>query len=181
MIRNRSLFTGRIRRIVALQSTLLLTMIMSYGQETMQNPNTNNFENEWWYPIIQKHKIDISQFNHRTNFICINTSNVAINNWLILGNSDTINDRNIKLKNALIIVMFPAKVESSDQNYWILSSPTIHHDFDKNTIAYSLGNHVWFDIKNKEIVPLKSTEMLGTFNLNAGIKIAPDSYRKFLP
>jgi len=172
-----------IRNIAVFKIVLLIAITNSFGQGIKQNSNLNDFKNEWFYPIIQKHKIDISQFNYRATFIVINNDNSIMNHWLELGQCDTLKDQYLRLKKALIIVMFDTtQVKMTDRkNYYIESISSLMHDLIRNTIDIDYFKLKWFDIKNKEINPLDSMEGYASLNFNYGMKIAPSSYRKFQP
>jgi hypothetical protein len=174
--------TMTIRRISFLQILLLLVLTVSCGKKNGQNSNQIAFQSEWWYPIIQKHKIDLSQFNYKVTFACIDSNNGIINKWFELGNDNGSDERYLKLKDVLIIVMFDTtNLLPSKGNYWILTSPGILHDQERNTIDYDWGKTVTYDIKDKNIIPLDTMESYGKFDLNQGLKIAPDSFKRLNP
>jgi hypothetical protein len=172
-----------IKRIAIFQITLLFTLIVSFGQETKNNSNPNDFKNNWWYPIVQKHKIDLSQFNYRATFSAINSDNIIISHWLELGHCDTLKDQYLKLKNAIIIVMFDTThfTVTDRKNYSIQYISNLMHDLGRNTIDLDYYKEAFYDIKNKEIIPLDSQEGYASLNFNYGMKIAPNSYKKFQP
>jgi hypothetical protein len=172
-----------IRNIVVLKIALLLTTTTSFGQGLNQNSIPNNSEKEWWYPIIQKHKIDLSQYNYRATFNAINNDKVLLSHWLELGHCDTLKDQYLRLKNALIIVMFDTtRATVNDRgNYYIEYISNLMHDLERNTIDLDYFKLKWFDIRRKEIIPIDSMEGYGSLNFNYGIKIAPSTYRKFHP
>ena len=51
--------------------------------------------------------------------------------WLELGNSDSLNNRNIPFKDAVII----SKGGNNSEEYSIITSELVHHDLDKNIIV----------------------------------------------
>jgi hypothetical protein len=174
--------TWTIRKITFLQILLLLVLTVSCGKKKGQNASQIAFQSEWWYPIIQKHKIDLRQFNYKATFNCINDNNITINKWLELGNDNGSDEKYLKLKDALIIVMFDTtNLKSSKQNYWILSSPSILQDVERKTIDYDWGKTVWYDINDKDIIPLDTIESYGKIDFNYGLKIAPESFRRITP
>ncbi len=183
MTKIRTSITRTYTRIVCIQIFLLLALTLSFSQEKIQIPNQDNFENEWFFPIIQKHKIDLSKFNYRATFSLVNSDNVIMNNWLELGNCDSLNNKNIKLKDALIIALSDTSVvrNNPDMNYWILSSSVVHHDFENNTISTGYCKNEWFDIKEKDIIPLQPLEGTMKFFFNSNPKMKESSYRIFTP
>lgn len=160
----------------------LVTTVMSCGKKARQIDNQNNIENEWWSPIIQKHKIDMSQFNYKATFNCLDSNNLIINKWLELGNDNGSDEKYLKLKDVLLIVMFDTiNIKPSRGNYWILSVPGIFQSKDRNTIDYDWGKMTWYDIKDTEIVPLDTMVSWGGFDFNHSLKIAPGSFRQLNP
>ena len=127
--------TRTIRKIAFLQIFLLLFLTVSCGRKNSQNSNQIAFQSEWWYPFIQKHKIDLSQFNYKVTFNSVNDSNFTINKWLELGNDNGSDEKYLKLKDAIIIVMFDTtNLQPSKGNYWILTTPGIFQDLERKTI-----------------------------------------------
>jgi hypothetical protein len=183
MTKNYISSTRTVRRITFLQiSFLLLALTFSCGKKNSQNSRQIDYKSEWWYPVVQKHKIDLKQFNYIASFVCVNDSNFIVNKWLELGSDNGSDEKYLKLKDALIIVMFDTtNLKSSKQNYWILSSPSIFHDLERKTIDYDSGKTVWYDINDNDVMPLDSTESYGKFDFNNKIKIAPASFRKLTP
>jgi hypothetical protein len=146
----------------------------SFGQETKRISNTNEFKKEWWSPITQKHKIDLNQYNYGATFTLINGDNKTISHWLELGNCDTIKDQYLKFKKALIIVLFDStQIKVADHNYSIQNISGLMHDLVRNTIDIDYCRLKWYDIKNKETIPIDSMEGSCSYNFNSGIKIAP--------
>jgi hypothetical protein len=183
MTKNRISTTGTYRKIACLQISIVLAITLSFSQETTPFPDQTNFENEWFYPIIQKHKIDLSKFNYRATFTIVNSDNTIMNNWLELGNCDSLNNKNIKLKDALIIALFDTSVgrNNRNMNYWILSSSVLQHDFENKTISTGYCKHIWYDINEKEIIPLQPIEGSMKFFLNSDMKMKESSYKIFTP
>lgn len=170
------------RRLNILLIVLILVLIVSCGRKNSQDLNQIDYQSEWWNPILQKHQIDMNQFDYKVTFTCIDTNNVTINKWLELGNDNGSDEKYLKLKDAIIIVMFDTtKIKSPKQNYWILSSPIIFQDLERKTIDYDWGKQVWYDITDKDIIPLDSMGSYGKFDFNFGLKIAPASFRQLTP
>lgn len=171
-----------IRRIAVLKILLLLLLTISCSRANNQKSNQSTIETGWWYPIIQKHKIDLSKFSYKATFTCIDSNNHFISKWIEMGNDDGSDEKYLKLKNAIIIVLFDTvNLKPKKGNYWILSSPRILYDQKKNTLDYDWGKLTWFDINDKDIIPLDTMEMWGKFDFNHSIKIAPESFKKLTP
>jgi len=84
-----------------------------------------NFENElWrWKAILEKHKINLNEFNHKMTFERKSFDTVRVY-YLELGIFDTLKDNEVTLKNALVL----SKYFLGD-DYWILTAQTLFHDF----------------------------------------------------
>lgn len=157
----------------------IILTIVSCDNKKNQNSSQGVTQSEWWYSIIQKHNIDLSNFNYRATFNCIDSNRNVINKWLELGNDNGSDEKYLKLKDALIIVLFDTtNFKSSKQNYWILTSPSIIQDFERKTIDYDWGKTIWYDVNDKDIIPLDTFESYGKIDFNFGLKIAPESFRK---
>lgn len=121
------------QRIVIIHLVFILTVTMAYCQETISSESLSSFDNEWWYPIIDKHKIEVSTFNNFQDVFETGTSN-SIENRIV-----TLTDANIILK--------------QDDGYMILKSPLAYHDLNKNTISGDEGNLEIFKYDSEDISP----------------------------
>jgi len=182
MTTNYSLSTSDIKRIALLQIMILLSLALSFGQNQKHDSGPTDLKNDWWRPIIQKHKIDISQFNYKATFTVLN-NNVIQSYWLELGKCDTLKDQYLKLKNAVIIVMYDTNFVkvAKRKNYSIQSIKSLMHDLKRNTIDIDYFVERWYDIKDKKIIPLDSINGYSSIDFNHALKIAPNSYKRILP
>ena len=118
---------GFIRIAIASLVILSLISIGTYGQKNSQ-------EKEWWYPIIQKHKVELQAYN-------------AYEKVFEMGTTNTIDNRIVTLENAFFLLI------ETDDNYSIVTFPLAYHDLDKGIIE---GNNcTWesFSIKSENIKP----------------------------
>ena len=177
-----TLSTSAIRKIAVLQIMILLSLVLSFGQNQKHDSSTTDLKKEWWYPIIQKHNIDISQFNYKATFTVLN-NNVIQSYWLELGKCDTLKDQYLKSKNAIIIVMYDTNFVkvAKRKNYYIQSIKNLMHDLKRNTIDTDYFVERWYDIKDKKIIPLDSIKGYSSIDFNHALKIAPNSYTRILP
>ncbi len=174
------------KKAIRMTSVLLIIFLVSSvilcGNKAKLNENQTNIENDWWSPIIQKHNIDLSQFNYKATFNNIDSNNFIINKWLELGNDNGSDEKYIKLKDVLILQLFDTiNIKSTRGNYWILSVPSIFQSIERNTIDYEWGKMIWYDIKDTAVIPLDSMESYGQFDFNYSLKIAPGSFRRLNP
>ena len=105
---------------------LFLIPIGTFGQKS--------HENEWWYPIIQKHKVELQTYN-------------SYEKIFEMGTTSTIDNKIVTLENAFFIIL------ESDDKYSIITFSLAYHDLDKSIIE---GNNcTWksFSIKSKNIEP----------------------------
>ena len=128
---------------------LLIGIIPTFGQNKNLNNNGISVENGWWKPVLQKHKIDLDKFNYR------NTFNMGMNDtvndlWLEMGNSDSLNKRNIPFKDAIFIS------KGAGQTYWILTSEYARHDLDNNIIFLKNGKSACYDFIFENVIPTQS-------------------------
>jgi hypothetical protein len=182
MTKNQISATRSFRKIIFLQILLVMIFTVSCNKKKNQNSRQAAWQSEWWYPLIQKHKIDLNQFSYKATFNCINDSNVIVSRWLELGNDNGSDEKYIKLKDALLIVVFDtANIKLVKQNYWILSTRGIFHDPERKIIDYERGKLTWYDINDKDIIPLDTMESYGKIDFNYALKIEPGSFRRITP
>jgi hypothetical protein len=129
--------------------SFLIGNVSSFGQDKKLNPNVASFDDGWWTPLLQKHEIDLNKFNFK------NTFNMGVNQtidnlWLEMGNSDSLNNRNIPLKNAIFIS------KGAGQTYWILTSEYARHDLDNNIVILKNGKSACYDFVYDNIIPTQS-------------------------
>jgi hypothetical protein len=138
-------------KILAVITVLLLFgFVSSFGQDKKLNSNVTSFEDGWWKSVLQKHKIDLNKFNFKNTFDM--GMNDTINNiCLEMGTSDSLNNRNVPFKDAVIISR-----GVGDTTYWIQTSPLARHDLDNNIIVAMEGKIECFNFKDKDIIPIKS-------------------------
>jgi len=161
-----------------------MVIILSVSCNKKKNPGSGQIASpsEWWEPVIQKHNIDLNQFSYKATFNCINDSNAIVSRWLELGNDNGSDEKYIKLKDAMLIVVFDTTYrKSTKQNYWILSTSGIFHDPERKIINYDRSKLTWYDINDKEIIPLDTIDGYGGFDFNFAFKIEPGSFRRITP
>ncbi|MGV8096911.1 MAG: M56 family metallopeptidase [Mangrovibacterium sp.] len=119
MTKNISSTKSMVRKITIVPLVLILAVSLTFSQENLSKESLKNFDKEWWYPIIEKHKIEPQAFN---NF----------ENVFEMGSSNSIENGIVTLTDALFIIR-------ENYGYMILKSPLAYHDLDKNTISADEG------------------------------------------
>ena len=56
------------KKIAWVPLLLILGITSTFCQETKPNNSSQNYEKEWWFPVIQKLKIDLNSFTAINNF-----------------------------------------------------------------------------------------------------------------
>lgn len=120
MTKSNSRSKATFRKIAAIPLFLILTITLSFSQEIKQKENGMNFQNEWWYPILKKHKVEPSGFNNFKNIF-------------EMGEGNSIDNGICTLTNAFMII------KDSIDNYMIIESPLITHDFKNEIIKANSG------------------------------------------
>lgn len=120
MAKNNSSTKCILRKISVIPLVLILAITLTFSQEKERISVFTNIENEWWLPILQKHDRELLAFN---NF----------DNIFEMGEKNSINDGVCTLENAFIII------RDSLDNYMIIESPLVFHDFDKEIIKTTSG------------------------------------------
>jgi len=139
MTKNNSSMKSMVRKITIVPLVLILAVSLTFSQEKLSKENLKNFDKEWWYPIIVKHKIEPQIFN---NF----------ENVFEMGSSNSIENRIVTLTDALFIIR-------QNNDYLILKSPLAYHDLDKNTISADIGVMETFKYNSEDTSPIAITSI----------------------
>jgi hypothetical protein len=126
-----------------------IVIVSSFGQDKKLNGNVINFEEGWWKPVLQKHNINLDKFNFKNTFY-MGMNDTIKDLWLEMGNSDSLNNRNIPLKDAILIS------KGAGQTYWILTSEYAHHSLDNNIIILKNGKSACYDFIYENIMPTQT-------------------------
>jgi len=149
MTKSATLHNAFVKMLIVTTVFLLTGIVSSFGQDKKLNSNVTNLEDGWWKPVLKKHNIDLKKFNFKNTFNM--GGNDTINNlWLEIGNSDSLNIRNIPLRDAIFIS------KGSGQTYWILTSEYVHHNLDNNIIILKNGKSACYDLVYENIMPSQS-------------------------
>lgn len=137
------------RKIVAISFFLFLGIVFTFSQVNKINTNVLNNENEWWYPILQKHKVDIKQFNFMSTFNTGSSDSIRSIAFEI-GNCDSTNKSILTLRDPVFILR-----ESDDAYNFIIAKFAIH-DLESSQIKWKEGKMEEFGYKTKDFEPSKS-------------------------
>jgi hypothetical protein len=138
-----------VKMLIVTTVFLLTGIVSSFGQDKKLNSNVTNLEDGWWKPVLKKHNIDLKQFNYKNTFDM--GGNDTINNlWLEIGNSDSLNNRNIPFKDAIFIS------KGAGQTYWISTSEYARHYLDNNIVILKNGKSACYDFVYENIMPTQS-------------------------
>jgi|WetSurMetagenome_2_1015567.scaffolds.fasta_scaffold09190_4 hypothetical protein len=124
-----------LKRIAFTQLLLFLIVIASFGQEKQKNEKIVNVENEWWIPILLKHKIEMKGSNNFKNIF-------------EMGETNSVKDGVCTLTNAFVILL------DKSGNYSIIESPQLTHDFNKELIITNEGTIKVFKKDSKPNEPI---------------------------
>jgi hypothetical protein len=138
MTKSRPSHNAFLRKIAAIPLFLILAIILTFCQKiNQQTDNVFNYQDEWWYPILNKHNVVPSGFNNFERIFEMGTKNM-------------INDRVVTLENAFIL----SRPDSA--GYFIIKSPLAYHDLDKNTIKGEVGIIEMYNLKSGDIKPTQT-------------------------
>jgi beta-lactamase regulating signal transducer with metallopeptidase domain len=137
------------RKIVAISIFLIMTITLTFSQENKITTNVINYENEWWYPILQKHKVDIKQFNF------INTFNTGSSDSIRsiafeIGNCDSTHKSILTLKDPFFIL------RESEDAYSFITAKLAIHDLENSQIKWKVGKIEEFGYKTDDFEPSKN-------------------------
>lgn len=149
MSKNKTSPNAFIKMLVVTTLSFLIGIASSLGQDKKLNSNVPSLEDGWWKPVLLKHKIDLNKYNYKNAF------NMGMNDtisdlWLEMGNSDSLNSRNVPFKDAIFIS------KGAGQTYWILTSEYARHDLDNNVIIIKNGNSACYDFVYENIMPTRT-------------------------
>lgn len=175
MTKSRPSHNAIISKITAITLFLFLGIEFTFSQENSLNKGNTNFTHEWWYPIIQKHNIDLKQFNYKNAFT-VSRNDTISGYYFEMGNSDSLNNRNLLFKDAILIS------QENDSTYWIHSSTLAYHNYDNNMVIMINPKVECFSFRSKEVVPTK-TSTYGRFILyiDKGFMVATSPTRNEKP
>ncbi len=138
MTKSRPSHTAYLRKIFAIPLFLILAIIITFCQKINQQTDiVFNYQDEWWYPILKKHNVVPGGFN---NFERI----------FEMGTKNSINDRVVTLENAFILS------RPDNSGYFIIKSPLVYHDLDKNTIKGEDGIIEMYNLTSGDIKPTQT-------------------------
>jgi hypothetical protein len=103
----------------------------------------------WWKPVLKKHNIDLAKFNFTKTFDM--GMNDTINNlWFEAGVSDSLNERIVPFRNAIIIST------GEDNSYWITTAEYARHDIDNNLLILRNGTMERYSMNSEKVIPADS-------------------------
>jgi hypothetical protein len=117
----------------------------SSGQENSQKPN---FESEWWFPQIQKRKIDLNKFTAINNFQTLlhdSTKYSAVE----FGNDGAINGRVMTIKEVTCIY------RENENEYIYITAESATHDVNMAQVKYVNGRIETFNLNSEVITAIK--------------------------
>jgi hypothetical protein len=126
------------RKISAIMLFFFIAISLTFSQDNKKTGIWTNFEKEWWYPILQKHNKVPSGFNNFRNIF-------------EMGEKNSINDEVCTLTNAYVII------RDSLDNYMIIESPLLYHDFKRELIITNSGT--WKMYKKDSPMPYSVMEI----------------------
>jgi len=136
-----------LRKIAAISLFLFLGIAFTFSQENKLTGNVSNFDTVWLKPILQKHKIDLKQFNYK-NIFRMAPKDSTTNIFCEIGNIDSLINKKIILKDAIFIY------KGNDSLYGLVTAKFSTHYLDKNKIEFKNGLLEIYNINN--IKPIKS-------------------------
>jgi hypothetical protein len=122
-------------RIVFAQLFLFLIIFTSFGQGTQKNDTGKNFEDEWWIPILVKHKAEMKGSNNFKNIF-------------EMGETNSVKDGIATITNAFVIL------RDKSGNYSIIESQLLTHDFNKELIITNEGTMKVYRKDSKPTEPI---------------------------
>jgi hypothetical protein len=141
-----------LRKIVAILLFLFLGIAFTFSQDNKFTGNVSNSDNGWWTPILQKHNIDLKQYNYKNAFrLDYNDSLGSHVSCFEMGTFDSLNKRIVSLKDAIFIsTSSNDKYLSSNDKYLIFTAKSLSHDLDNNTIEAINGNEGYYKLEDNK-------------------------------
>jgi hypothetical protein len=142
----KSLESANFRKFAVITLFLFVEMIPAFGQK-----NILNDKHGWWYPIIQRHNIDLKSYNYSNSFTLVKPDTTFNERCIELGKSDSLKNRNVAFKDAIFI-----SKGNNDNYYYIIKSAIAHHDFDRDLLVMEKSTMERFNLDSKDINPISS-------------------------
>ncbi len=140
-----------LRKIAVFSLFLIAGTTFTFCQQNKLISNTSAIKNGWWNPIFEKHNIDLKKFNYKNiiNMGMKDTTDITLS--LELGNSDSLNNRKIPYKDAVLIT------KGAGQTYWVTTSEYARHDLDNNLLILKNGKMACYDFNSQNLVPIDTS------------------------
>jgi len=137
------------RKTVTIILFLCFATVFTFGQKNVSFLSDSKYEKEWWYPLINKHNIDPTQFTFGSNLkpASINPTGYTA---LELGKGAYINDTILTIKDPIFII------KENDEEYNIVIAKSAAHNLRISQINWENGKMESFRFNNNEINPIQS-------------------------
>jgi hypothetical protein len=136
-------------RIVVVILLLFLGIEVSFGQESKLLFTDSRFDSEWWYPLIEKHNIDASQFTFWSNIKPAKGDTKGYT-ALELGTGASISDTLLTINDPVFII------RDNDKGYTLITAKTATHNLKISRIDWKNGRMQYFKTKPDEAEPVQS-------------------------
>lgn len=122
-----------LRKLSAILLLMSLAVVLSCTKDLTSSESLWKWDNQWWYPILQKQNLNPSGFN---NFEKV----------FEMGTTNSISDGLVTLENAVFII------RPEGDAYTIIRAPKAFHDLKKNVIEAFEGTMESYNLKSKEVL-----------------------------
>jgi hypothetical protein len=146
VFKNRAL--GLTALLIFVTLLLFLGITVSYGQESKLLFTNSRFAGEWWYPLIEKHNIDASQFTFWSSYKPA-TDDPKGYTALELGTGATVKDKVLTINDVVFIIR-------DDDGYSFITAKTATHNLKINRIDWKNGSMKYFKTSQDEAEPVQS-------------------------
>ena len=138
-----------LKKIAWIPFVLFLGITTTFSQEIKTTKTSPNFEKEWWFPVIQKHKIDLK------NFTAINNFKTGLNNSIgysavEIGNNGIINGSIMELEKIICIY------RENNEEYNFVTAESASHDMNMKQTKYMNGKIEVFSLESEVLKPKRS-------------------------
>jgi hypothetical protein len=138
-----------LKKIAWVHLLLILGITSTFCQETKPTNPSQNYEKEWWFPVIQKLKIDLKSFTAINNFKTGSTDSTRYS-AVEMGNNGVINGRIMKLERIICVY------KENNKEYNLVTAEFATHDMDMKQVKWTNGKMEVFSLGSEIFQPKKS-------------------------
>lgn len=141
-----------LRKLSSVLLFFMMTATLTFSQDTLtiNKPEpSGNFENEWWFPLLRKHNIDLKHYTYFGNYKPGQGDSTG-QTALELGCNASINKKLFTLKEPVFII------RENDDTYTLITAEFASLDMANSRKIWIKGKIEGFKFKTMDLNPTQS-------------------------